>query len=120
MAWEVEYTDQFEAWWETLSEDDQDQIAAAVRILRDRGPSLGRPLADRISQSRHQNMKELRTTTTIRILFAFDPRRTAILLIGGDKRGTWNHWYDEYVPLADQLYDDHLAEIANQSRERRE
>jgi len=119
MAWEVEYTTEFEAWWEDLSEDEQEAIDAAVELLEERGPNLGRPLADTIRQSRHHNMKELRPTRAIRVLFAFDPRRTAILLIGGDKRGSWNAWYDEYIPIADQLYDDHLDEIRRAS-ERRE
>lgn len=61
-------------------------------------------------------MKELRPAQTLRILFAFDPRRVAILLIGGDKRGSWNRWYDEVVPHADALYDEHLTEIAEQKR----
>ena len=65
-------------------------------------------------------MKELRPTTSIRILFAFDPRRTTILLLGGDKRGSWDRWYDDNVPLADQLYDHHLAEIRNETLERNE
>jgi hypothetical protein len=120
MAWEVEYTDQFESWWDTLSEDEQDAITAAVEVLEQRGPALGRPLADTIHQSRHPNMKELRPTTSIRVLFAFDVRRTAILLLGGDKRGSWERWYVENVSLADQLYDDHLAEIGNEAPERRE
>ena len=47
----------------------------------------------------------------IRVFFAFDPRRTAILLIGGDKRGQWRRLYDELVPLADELCDQHLAEL---------
>ena len=65
-------------------------------------------------------MKELRPATSIRILFAFDPRRTAILLLGGDKRGSWDRWYDDTDPLADQLYDHHLAEIRNETLERNE
>ena len=116
MPWEV---DEFETWWDALTEDEQDAIDAAVEMLEARGPALGRPLADTISQSRHPNMKELRPTSTIRVMFAFDPRRTAILLIGGDKRGRWNEWYDEFVPLADDLYDTHLHEI-EQTSERRE
>jgi hypothetical protein len=63
-------------------------------------------------------MKELRVGT-IRILFAFDPRRIAILLIGGDKRNKWNQWYDEFIPIADDLYDEHLVEI-DESTETRE
>jgi hypothetical protein len=65
-------------------------------------------------------MKELRPTPTIRILFAFDPRRVAILLIGGDKRGSWNRRYDEVVPIADDLYDNHLNEISQTTEKRRE
>jgi hypothetical protein len=118
MAWEVEYTDEFEAWWDDLAEEEQESIDAAVEILEERGPALGRPLADVVQQSRHQNMKELRPTSTIRILFAFDPKRTAILLIGGDKRGSWNRWYDQMVPVADDLYDEHLTDI--KASERRE
>ena len=64
-------------------------------------------------------MKELRPTSTIRILFAFDPKRVAILLIGGDKRGSWNRWYDQMVPVADDLYDEHLTDISKAS-ERKE
>ena len=119
VEWEVEYTDEFEQWWNELSEDEQDAIDAAVELLMERGPALGRPLADNVHQSRHPNMKELRPTASIRILFAFDPRRVAILLIGGDKRGSWNRWYDKVVPVADELYDMHLVEI-EQTSERRE
>jgi hypothetical protein len=119
MTWEVEYTDEFEAWWDTLDESEQEALDAAIEILEERGPALGRPIADTIAQSRHANMKELRPTSSIRVLFAFDPRRAAILLIGGDKRGSWNAWYDQMVPVADQLYDDHLDDIRRTS-ERRE
>jgi hypothetical protein len=119
MAWEVAYTDEFEAWWDDLSEEVQEAIDAAVELLEERGPALGRPLADNVHQSRHPNMKELRPTSRIRIFFAFDPMRMAILLIGGDKGGSWNRWYDQMIPVADQLYDTHLAEI-NRTSERRE
>jgi hypothetical protein len=117
VRWDVEYTDEFEAWWETLGEQEQEAIDAAVELLEQRGPALRRPLADTVHQSRHSNMKELRPTTSVRVLFAFDPRRVAILLIGGDKRGSWNRWYDQMVPIADALYDEHLAEVA-EPRER--
>lgn len=63
-------------------------------------------------------MKELRPARAIRVLFAFDPRRVAILLIGGDKRGSWNRWYDEMVPVADGLYDEHLAEVGERKERR--
>lgn len=112
MAWEVEYTDEFEAWWDTLTVQEQKRVDAAVDALMEGGPALGRPLVDTLRTSRHANMKELRPHgTNIRILFAFDPRRVSILLIGGDKSGRWNEWYREAVPLADQLYDDHLEQL---------
>ena len=111
--WEVEYTDQFESWWATLSAEEQRHIAQAVELLAEHGPSLGRPLVDAMTTSRHSNMKELRASTT-RTLFAFDPRRSAILLLGGDKSGTWNAWYDEAIPLADDLFDDHIQTLADE------
>jgi len=94
----------------------QDALAAAVEILEDSGPSLGRPLVDTIKGSRHSNMKELRPgiTGTLRVLFAFDPRRHAILLIGGDKTGRWHEWYDEILPMADDLYDAHLQALRDE------
>lgn len=112
MAWEVEYTDQFEEWWETLTDREQDSVTSAVEALELHGPSLGRPFVDRIESSRHQNMKELRPQRgNIRILFAFDPRRVAILLIGGDKTGRWQEWYRVMIPIADRLFDEHLGQI---------
>ena len=108
--WEVEYTDEFEEWWDSLTEDEQLHIAQAVEILAEVGPGLGRPLVDTITNSRHQHMKELRAGTT-RTLFAFDPRRAAILLLGGDKSGKWNAWYEQAIPVADDLYDEHLKEL---------
>ena len=116
MSWEVEYTDDFGAWWETLTEGNQEAIDAAVELLEERGPGLGRPLVDNVHSSRHANMKELRPSTTVRILFAFDPRRVAILLLGGDKGGRRNRWYDERIPVADRLYDEHLAAIDRASK----
>jgi hypothetical protein len=59
----VEFTDQFEAWWNTLGAWDQQAIDAAVRVLEERGPGLGRPLVDTVEGSRHANMKELRVGT---------------------------------------------------------
>lgn len=79
------------------------------------GPRLGRPFVDRIKGSRHHNMKELRPASSgaseVRILFAFDPYRQAILLVAGDKSGDWRGWYERNVPLADRRFDEHLAEL---------
>lgn len=118
--WEVEYTSQFDDWYQTLSEEDQDAVIARVELLESSGPGLGRPAVDNVHRSRHPNMKELRAERSIRVLFAFDPRRTAILLIGGDKSPadttspTWNQWYDHYIPIADDLYDAHLSELRDE------
>lgn len=105
MAWEINFTDEFGKWWDVLSADEQDAVAARVRLLAESGPNLGRPTVDTIRMSRHQNMKELRVGAgaAIRVLFAFDPRREAVLLLGGDKSGAWNEWYRVNVPIADDL-----------------
>ena len=111
--WNVEYTDEFEQWWHALPEHQQDDLLVSVELLRQLGPSLPRPHADTIKGSRHANMKELRTQSKgkpLRTLYAFDPRRSAILLIGGDKTGD-KRFYEKILPLADQLYDDHLDEL---------
>lgn len=112
MAWEIEYTDQFGDWWGTLTTSEQRAITKAVEQLEQRGPTLGRPSVDTIKTSRHANMTELRPRAgNLRILFAFDPRRTAILLLGGNKTGRWQAWYAEAVPLADDLYDAYLTDL---------
>ena len=108
--WEVEYTDEFGTWWGSLRPEDQDRVAAAVELLEAAGPSLGRPLVDTITASSHANMKELRPGS-MRVLFAFDPRRAAILLLGGDKSGCWEEWYVDAIPEADRLYDGHLKSL---------
>lgn len=112
VRWEIEYTDEFELWWDQLSEDDQERVRAAVEILGEVGPGLGRPLVDTISGSRLPNMKELRPRGGhLRVLFAFDPRRVALLLLGGDKSGRWSEWYEEAIPTAEERYEGHLAQL---------
>src|SRR5579864_4562091 len=112
MSWEVEYTDQFEEWWDALTPQEQRRAQAAVEVLQERGPGLGRPWVDTVKGSRHPNMKELRPRGGhLRVLFAFDPRRTALLLLGGDKSSRWRTWYAEATPQADQLYDEHLESL---------
>ncbi len=111
--WEVEFTDEFGAWWNLLSEQEQESLVASVELLRELGPHLGRPHVDTIGGSRHSNIKELRTQhqgRPLRTLFAFDPRRCAILLIGGDKTGD-DRFYERMIPLADRLYDAHLETL---------
>ncbi len=112
MGWEVEATERFESWYLGLTEPEQLAINAVVDLLEERGPALGRPYADTLSGSRHANMKELRLPEgNIRILFAFDPRRMAILLVGGDKTNDWTGWYRRMIPIADRLYDDYLDDL---------
>ena len=86
--WEIEVTDQFDEWWSTLTDDQREAVTDRVDVLAERGPDLGRPIVDRIHSSRHQSMKELRAAKggALRVLFCFDPRRQAILLLGGDRR----------------------------------
>jgi hypothetical protein len=83
--------------------------------LAERGPLLGRPLVDTVISSRHNNMKELRPgsagRTELRALFAFDPQRAAIMLVAGDKQGQWKRWYDQNIPIADDLFDTHLNKL---------
>ncbi len=113
MSWDIEYTDQFGEWWETLDADAQEDVDTMMHILEERGPALTRPLADAVKGSRHPNMRELRVQSQgrpPRIFYAFDPRRSAILLIGGDKTGD-RRFYERHVPVADRLYDEHLREI---------
>jgi hypothetical protein len=116
MAYEVEYTDEFGAWWDNLSIVEQVSIEAVIDLLEERGPRLGHPHSSAIKGSRHGHMRELRVQhqgRPYRILYAFDPRRTAILLIGGDKTGQ-DRWYTWFVPVADDLYDQHLREIGGE------
>ena len=111
--WEVEYTDELGEWWAALSEAEMESIDAAVRLLEEKGPNLGFPHTSGIEGSRHAHMRELRVQhegRPYRLLYAFDPRRCAILLIGGDKTGN-GRWYQTYVPIADRLYDAHLNEL---------
>lgn len=113
MSWVVEYTDEFGDWWNSLSEEEQEALDASVRLLEARGPALGFPHSSGINGSKHSHMRELRTQSggkPLRTLYAFDPRRAAILLIGGDKTGD-DRWYQDHILIADRLYDEPLKEL---------
>lgn len=98
-----------------LGDEDAHRIAASLDRLAERGPTLGRPFVDSVKGSRHHNMKELRSVGgQLRALFAFDPRRHAIVLLGGDKSGDWQGWYTRHIPLADKLYDKHLRSLGGE------
>ena len=113
MVWEVEYTDEFGAWWQALLERQQDSVAAGVGLLMEYGPGPPYPYSSDVSGSRHGGMSEMRVQSggrPLRVLYAFDPRRTSILLIGGDQTGN-DRFDEEYLPVADALYDEHLEEL---------
>jgi hypothetical protein len=115
MCWEIQLLDPVTAWLDGLDQASYEQVIAAWRVLQTEGPQLGRPLVDTLKGSSYTNMKELRPgskgNTELRLLFAFDPRRTAIVLVAGDKAGNWNAWYRVNIPIADQRFSDHLEHL---------
>jgi|SRR6266851_5962021 len=114
MVCEVEFTDEFKGWYEdTLSVSEQRSIARVVEMLEEMGPALAHPHSSGIKGSRFTHMRELRIQHEghpYRVLYAFDPRRAALLLLGGDKTGD-DRWYEKMIPKADKLYADHLRAI---------
>ena len=120
MAWEVEFSDEFGEWWDNLTAAEQKSVDFTVSLLQAVGPTLKMPHSSGVAMSRHEHMRELRIQhqgRPYRVLYAFDPRRAAMLLIGGGKTGN-NRWYEEYVPLADAIYDRHLRELENEQKKR--
>jgi hypothetical protein len=113
VEWEIEVTGEFERWWDSLSAAEQEDIRAVVLLLRAFGPALRYPYSSGITTSRHAHLRELRVQhrgKPYRVLYAFDPRRVAILLIGGRKTDA-RRWYETHVPIADRLYDDYIATL---------
>lgn len=108
MPWEVILLDEVVDWFERLPQATAELVAAAIDVLEANGPSLGRPLVDTLEGAEPKNLKELRPgsrgRSEIRILFAFDPKRRAILLVAGNKTGTWRRWYAANIPLAEERY----------------
>jgi hypothetical protein len=125
-VWEVYLTDDVDRWLDELAVSDPGshrQAVYAIEALAEAGPNLGRPLVDRIKGSSIHNMKELRPgsagATEMRILFAFDPWRSSVLLVAGDKSGRWREWYWQAIPRAEQLYETYLKERAAEDEEDR-
>ncbi len=118
--WNVSTTEEFAAWFSELGEDEQAEVIAKVELLKLLGPQLARPHADTPNGSKHANMKELRADTkscVLRIAFAFDPQRTAILLVGGDKAGvSQKRFYRQLITRADALYDAHLVKMRTKKK----
>lgn len=112
--WSIKQTDTFEQWYFSLADGDRENVLAAVLMLKARGPMLPRPYADTVNGSDYGNMKELRIQSNgkpIRAFFAFDPRRTGILLCAGDKTGKDKRFYDDMTPVADREYTAHLESL---------
>ncbi|MEU8252410.1 type II toxin-antitoxin system RelE/ParE family toxin [Nonomuraea sp. NPDC048916] len=106
---DVYIVDEVREWIEQLDDATHKRVVQAIDLLAEGGPGLGRPLVDTITASRLQNLKELRPGT-VRILFAFDPWRSSILLVAGDKAGQWNAWYRQAIPIAEQRYEVYMKE----------
>jgi hypothetical protein len=120
--WSVATTNHFDRWFAQLADDAQAEIIAKVNLLKLFGPRLSRPHADTLKASKHANMKELRADTkdqVLRIAFAFDPKRSAILLVGGNKAGVGQkRFYKELIAKADTHYDAHLVALKTKDHER--
>ncbi|WP_067859105.1 type II toxin-antitoxin system RelE/ParE family toxin [Nocardia shimofusensis] len=118
MVWQISLHREVETWYLELCAHDAgtaDLIEEALDYLAAEGPAAGRPMVDRVKGSRYHNMKELRPASTgtseVRMLFAFDPAREAIVLVAGDKQGNWRGWYQETIPLADKRFAEHLEAL---------
>lgn len=101
----------FHVWLETLDHELKAKVLGGCHRVAREGPNLGRPRVDSIRGSRVHNMKEIRFPSGIRVLFAFDPSRRPVMLLGGDKTGQWERWYRRQIPLAEREYDQHLRSI---------
>jgi hypothetical protein len=113
--WEVIYAPEFEPEYDALSESVQDELVAHLIVLAQEGPQLGRPLVDTLSGSDHTNMKEMRFSVgrgVWRFAFAFDPKRRAIVLVGGDKGGKdQKRFYKKLIEVADERFAAHLERV---------
>ena len=116
--WKAVETEEFGAWFESLDDDAKEDVVVKVEVLKSIGPMLGRPHADTLRGSKHSNIKELRVVSNgrpLRVFFAFDPKRQAILLVGGNKEGD-KDFYERMLPVADRLFDEYLAELRSESK----
>ena len=110
MSWEMVLDSEFAEWLRSLAVEERREVLGTMELLRHRGPNLGRPYVDIVKGSNYQNMKELRIQIAgkpWRILFAFDPNRAAVLLVGGNKGGD-SRWYKSNIPIADRRFKRHL------------
>jgi hypothetical protein len=119
MPWQVYFQAEFEAEFDALENDVQDELLAQANLLKTLGPQLKRPAADTLYGSRHANMKELRFKAAggvWRVAFAFDPKQNAILLVAGNKSGGGEkRFYRQLIKIADARFDRHLSFLQSQS-----
>jgi hypothetical protein len=105
MAWEILMHEEVADWLNALPSNSYEKVIMTIRALSEAGPALGRPQVDHIKYSKLHNLKELRPLgTTLRILFAFDFKRRAVLLVAGNKNPNWIKWYEEHIPLAESRF----------------
>lgn len=120
MKWEVSFHDEFDPEFAALSEAVQDEMLAHAKLLEQFGPQLGRPRVDTLKGSRHANMKELRFDAAggvLRVAFAFDPKRKAVLLVAGDKSGgSEKRFYRQLIATADERFDGHLSRLRKERK----
>lgn len=119
-VWIAVETAEFSVWFDSLDDDAKEDVVVKVEVLKTLGPMLGRPFVDTLKGSRHSNMKELRVVSKgrpYRILFAFDPKRQAVLLTGGNKEGDVGFYY-RMIPTADRLFDEYLAELPSSAKKK--
>jgi len=116
-VWRIVMVGEVRQWLHELRRTDPDtlrQISDALDLLAAEGPTLGRPIVDRVKGSSLHHLKELRPgsarASEIRILFAFDPGSNAVLLVAGDKVGSWRRWYTNAIPLAEQRFNEWIKE----------
>lgn len=120
MATEVLVTDEFAAWYQSLSEAEQDRVAFTVGLLEERGVTLPHPYSSAIKGASFA-LRELRTQSEgdpLRTLYAFDPARQAVLLIGGDKTGD-DRFYERVIPTAERLWNEYLDETGQKKPRKR-
>jgi hypothetical protein len=108
-SWEIVIHPIVRQWLNGLSRSEYQKVVIALKVLKEQGPFLGRPFVDQVKNSRFKNMKELRPRgKNLRLLFAFDQNRKAIILVAGDKTNNWIKWYEQNIPIADQRFSEHL------------
>jgi hypothetical protein len=114
-SWCITTADQFDDWFNSLDDKNQEDVLAILYLLEELGPLLSRPHADTLNGSQFPNMKELRVQSKgdpLRIFYAFDPERKAVLLCAGNKKGyKEKKFYNDMITLADQVFSEHLKNI---------